>query len=64
MWTCPRCGAVGRPSDARVHHERGDRDQPAYDEDACRRCAPNSVDLAEARDYADEQQLSELREGV
>lgn len=60
-WQCPRCKRRGEPSDAREHWESGDRDQPGYAEDACRRCAPSEDDIEAAREHALEQAMEEGR---
>lgn len=60
--TCERCGKAITENDVRERYERGDRDQPAYTESACRFCSPSSDDLDAAREGRLEQLIEERRE--
>jgi hypothetical protein len=61
LWRCPRCRRVGEPTDARLYDNRATRDEPGYDEDACKRCAPSEHDLDALRDAETDRRIDEAR---
>ena len=63
IWRCPRCQRVGEPSDARLYARRASRDEPGYNEDACKRCAPSEDDLERLHDAHDDRRIHEAMEG-
>ena len=61
-WKCPNCRRRGEASDARLGIQRASRDEPSYEYEGCKVCAPNGDDDDRARDHAEERAEAEARE--